>query len=188
MMRKTWMLALPLMFLLAACGTTARAASGQHHAKQASSFQTSGATASSTASVATGTVTVGGKSEQVLTTPSGLTLYYFTPDTATKATCSGACAKIWPPLVLGSGQPSGPSGLTGTLGTVQGANGLQVTYNGHPLYAFSGDKKPGQANGEGLQGKWYVATVGLASGAGGGVATSSSSGSSSSGSSGSSGW
>ena len=185
MRRKTWVLALPLMFLLAACGTTASAAGGQHHAKQAGSFTSSGAAVSGTASVAIGTVTVGGQSEQVLTTPSGRTLYYFTPDTAAKVTCSGACAKVWPPLVLGSGRPSAPSGLAGTLGTVQGANGLQVTYNGHPLYAFSGDKKPGQANGEGLQGKWYVAAVGLASGGGG---TSSGGSSSSSGSSGGSGW
>ncbi len=160
-MRKTWMLALPLLFLLAGCGTSASAAAQHHHAKKASSFH-SGGQSSSTASVAVGTVTIGGKSEEVLTTPSGMTLYYFTPDTATTVTCKGACAGIWPPLLLGSGHPSAPSGLSGKLDTVQGANGPQVTYQGHPLYTFSGDSKPGQANGQGLQGKWFVAGVGLA--------------------------
>ncbi len=174
-MRKRWMLALPLLVLLAACGTTASAATQHHHPKKTSSLS-SGPAASGTATVAVGTVKVGGKSEQVLTTPSGMTLYYFTPDSASKATCQGACATIWPPLVLGSGQPLAPAGLTGTLGTVQGSNGLQVIYNGHPLYAFSGDKKPGQANGQGLQGKWFVATVGLAASGGGSSGGSSSGG------------
>jgi len=42
------------------------------------------------------------------------------------------------------------------------ANGNQVEYNGHLLYAYSGDTAPGQTNGEGLLGKWFVATPGLA--------------------------
>jgi predicted lipoprotein with Yx(FWY)xxD motif len=35
----------------------------------------------------------------------------------------------------------------------------QVTYNGHPLYLFSGDQKPGDTNGEGVNafgGLWYA--------------------------------
>ena len=35
----------------------------------------------------------------------------------------------------------------------------QITYNGHPLYLFSGDQRPGDANGQGVNafgGLWYV--------------------------------
>jgi len=42
------------------------------------------------------------------------------------------------------------------------ANGNQIEYNGHLLYAYSGDTAPGQTNGEGLLGKWFVAIPGLA--------------------------
>ncbi len=174
-MRKTWLLALPLLFLLAACGSTSSGAPPAHHHTRKLAAHSGGA-ASGTATVATRTVMVGGTSVDALTTPSGMTLYYFTPDSATKVTCSGACAQVWPPLLLGSGQPVPPSGLGGTLAAVHGQNGLQVMYNGHPLYTFSGDKGPGQANGQGLEGKWYVATVGMAANGG-----QSSSGSSSSG-------
>jgi hypothetical protein len=46
------------------------------------------------------------------------------------------------------------------LGTTHGANGTtQVTYNHWPLYTFSGDSKPGQAKGQGLEGTWYAVTA-----------------------------
>lgn len=109
------------------------------------------------------TVSVKGKSQTVLTNPQGMTLYYFTPDSATKIACTGGCAQNWPPLAFnGSGSPQGDAPLSGKLTTVNGANGVQVEYNGHPLYTFSGDSAPGQANGEGLGGKWFVCTPSLA--------------------------
>ena len=40
----------------------------------------------------------------VLATSSGLTLYRYTVDPAGKATCTGACAKAWPPLLLSKGR------------------------------------------------------------------------------------
>jgi predicted lipoprotein with Yx(FWY)xxD motif len=33
---------------------------------------------------------------------------------------------------------------------------MQVTYNGMPLYRYSGDKNPLDTNGEGVNGAWYV--------------------------------
>ena len=45
----------------------------------------------------------------------------------------------------------------------------QVVYNGHPLYEYTGDSAAGQANGEGIMGKWYAATPTLATGAGPGT-------------------
>ena len=33
---------------------------------------------------------------------------------------------------------------------------MQVTYNGHPLYYFSGDQAPGDTNGQGIGDIWFV--------------------------------
>jgi len=109
------------------------------------------------------TVTVAGTSEQVLTTPSGLTLYYLTSDVAATPKCSAACLTHWPPL-LSAGTPALPSGVTGTLTVVQNSNGSQVAYNGHLLYTFANDKAQGDSKGEGVNafgGTWHAATPGL---------------------------
>jgi predicted lipoprotein with Yx(FWY)xxD motif len=88
---------------------------------------------------------------QILVDGSGRSLYLFEADTSNGSTCSGACAHVWPPL-LTSGQPHLGNGVTHSLvGTLRRSNGtVQVTYNGHPLYYFSGDTKSGEAKGEGL--------------------------------------
>ena len=117
----------------------------------------------SSAVLQTATATVKGQSETVLTNAQGMTLYYFTPDSATQSACSGACAQTWPPLAFtGSGGPTSSTTLAGKLSVQMDANGNQVEYNGHPLYTFSGDTAPAQTNGEGLFGKWFVATPNLA--------------------------
>src|SRR5438067_8056865 len=104
----------------------------------------------SSAVIQTATVTVKGQSETVLTNAQGMTLYYFTPDSAKQSACSGACAQTWPPLVFtGSGGPTSSTTLAGKLSVQMDANGRQVEYNGHPLYTFSGETAPGQTNGEG---------------------------------------
>jgi hypothetical protein len=55
------------------------------------------------------------------------------------------------------------SGVTGTLGSITRSDGTkQVTYDGHPLYTYAGDKSPGQASGNRLNasgGLWYEMTV-----------------------------
>src|SRR5713226_4177013 len=119
------------------------------------------ATASPTAAarvvvVHTGTTTVSGKSETVLTNAQGFTLYYHTTDTPTSV-CSGACAAAWPPLLLPSGTPGSSASLPGTLGVKTNVNGSQVTYNGHPLYLWKNDASAGQATGEGIN-NFHVAT------------------------------
>ncbi len=104
------------------------------------------------------TVTIGGV--RVLTDAHGLTLYSFAPDTPTMSKCTGSCAAYWPP-VLGSPQP-GP-GVTGKLGTIsRGGRSVQATYDGHPLYTYIGDSRPGQATGNNLDlngGLWYEVRV-----------------------------
>jgi predicted lipoprotein with Yx(FWY)xxD motif len=75
------------------------------------------------------------------------TLYLFEKDKNGKSSCSGACAKAWPPLL--------------TKGTTKRSDGTtQVTYGGHPLYTFAPDKNtPGSTKGQGVDGfgaEWYV--------------------------------
>jgi predicted lipoprotein with Yx(FWY)xxD motif len=110
--------------------------------------------------VHTGTATVSGKSENVLTNAQGFTLYYHTTDTPTSV-CSGACATAWPPLLLPSGTPGSSVSLPGTLGVETNVNGRQVTFNGHPLYLWKSDTSAGQATGEGIN-SFHVATPTIA--------------------------
>jgi predicted lipoprotein with Yx(FWY)xxD motif len=95
----------------------------------------------------------------VLTNSDGLSLYYNSADTPKKSTCTGACARIWPPLINDS--PTLDPKVKGTIGVVHDANGAQVTFNGHLLYRYSKDTQPGTALGYGKAGKWYVATPSL---------------------------
>lgn len=104
-------------------------------------------------------LTLGGHKINALVNARGFTLYYDANDTSTKVTCLGACAKRWPPLLAASQRVSAGKGVTGKLTVLKDALGLQVLYNGHPLYTYSGDKKPGQAAGQGLGKVWWVATV-----------------------------
>jgi predicted lipoprotein with Yx(FWY)xxD motif len=120
--------------------------------------------------VKTATATVSGKSETILVDAKGMTLYYYKPDSNGKVNCTGSCATIWPPLKLPSGvsKATGGSGVTGTVSTIASpSGGNQVTYDGWPLYTYSGDSAPGQTNGEGKFGRWYVVTPGLATPSGG---------------------
>lgn len=98
----------------------------------------------------------------VLTDAKGFTVYWFSLDTPAKSSCSGACASAWPPV---AGPVSAASGVTlsGTLGTITRSGGSkQETYNGHPLYTFSGDSGPGKTGGNGISGyggTWHAVTA-----------------------------
>ena len=88
---------------------------------------------------------------QVLVDSQGRTLYLFQKDSGTTSSCTGACAAAWPP-VTATGQPTAGSGVNAALlGTSPRSDGgTQVTYNGHPVYLFSGDHKAGDTNGQGV--------------------------------------
>lgn len=158
--------------LLAACGGSAATGSTSTPATSAAGGGASpSASASGPRTIATGSTSLG----TVLTTPQGLTLYYFTPEKGGTVACTGNCATIWPPLKA-SGTPSAPSGVTGSLATVQLADGSsEVTYNGWPLHTYASDTAPGQTAGQGVGGKWFVATPGLTASGGSGATPSPSS-------------
>jgi predicted lipoprotein with Yx(FWY)xxD motif len=89
----------------------------------------------------------------ILVNSKGKTLYVWAHDKGSKSTCSGMCAKYWPPVVT-SGKPKAIGGARASLlGTSRRADGrTQVTYHGHPLYTFIMDKKRGDVKGEALTG------------------------------------
>ncbi len=103
---------------------------------------------------------VGSSLGTIVVDKTGRTLYLFEKDSSGKSACTGACAVGWPPLAV-SGMPAAGSGVkAGMLATITRTDGKsQVTYNGHPLYTFTGDTKPGDTSGEGVNAfgaKWFV--------------------------------
>jgi predicted lipoprotein with Yx(FWY)xxD motif len=97
----------------------------------------------------------------VLTTDGGRTLYYFTPERGGTIACTGSCAQTWVPLLSPSGLLTTRTSLPGTLATIRRSEGVQLTYSEWPLYTFAGDEAPGDTNGQGVLGKWFVATATL---------------------------
>lgn len=151
---------------IAACGgsgsSNSSSTGGSGQAAGGAYSQGGAAKAASTPSGAS-TVTVKlskTKLGHILTDGKGRTLYLFEKDKGTASTCFGACAAGWPPLTA-TGKPALAGGLaTSKLGTTSRAGGgRQVTFGGHPLYYFVGDKAAGQTTGEGLKAfgaEWYA--------------------------------
>jgi predicted lipoprotein with Yx(FWY)xxD motif len=121
------------------------------------------AAAPKTSNGASATVGVANSSlGSILVDSTGRTLYLFKADSGSTSACTGACATAWPPL-LATGKRTAGTGLTASnLGTITRSGGnQQVTYNGHPLYLFIKDKKPGQTNGQGVTAfgaAWFALT------------------------------
>lgn len=85
----------------------------------------------------------------------GNSLYLFTLDTDRASSCESECAGAWPPLL---GDPVAANGVDDALlGNAERGNGsIQVTYNGHPLYRYSGDERAGDTNGHGFNDVWFL--------------------------------
>jgi predicted lipoprotein with Yx(FWY)xxD motif len=99
----------------------------------------------------------------ILVTSNGHTLYLFAKDRHNKSSCSGSCAKYWPPL-LAHGKPTAGAGVAvSLLGTTRRSDGaMQVSYHKHPLYTYAPDTKAGQTNGQGsfaFGAKWYAVSA-----------------------------
>ncbi len=151
--------------VIAGCGSaTANSAGSTNPRSPSTQTPTSNATVASATVSGHGAVLVGGSN--------GMTLYQFALDTANsgQTACTGGCFTTWPPLTVAAGvTPTAASGLTGQWGTItrQDGHGIQVTYNGKPLYFYSGDTKPGDANGN----YPHWSSVSAASGGGGAAPT-----------------
>jgi predicted lipoprotein with Yx(FWY)xxD motif len=144
-------------------GITAAAATTSH-----ASSMPPAAASSAAATVRTVQATVAGKTETILVNGTGLPLYYYLNDTATKSNVTGALASLWPPLTTAS--PTA-TGTTGQLTAVKDIHGNQAAYHGHLLYTFA-DDHAGQVTGQGVE-DFFVATPGLTPTAGSSTAGSS---------------
>lgn len=103
-----------------------------------------------------------GNLNPVVVNGAGFTLYRFDKDSAdpSKSNCNGDCAVTWPPVIVA---PHGKIFINGIekqdIGVIKRDDGnLQVTIGGWPVYRFSKDLKPGDTNGQGVQGTWFGVT------------------------------
>jgi predicted lipoprotein with Yx(FWY)xxD motif len=88
----------------------------------------------------------------------GMTLYIFKKDSPGKSVCSGPCLEKWPVFLAEKLQVR--CGMNAKkFSTITRDDGKkQTTYKGMPLYYFFKDAKPGDANGQGLNNDWFVAS------------------------------
>jgi predicted lipoprotein with Yx(FWY)xxD motif len=135
----------------AASSSTPASASAPSSAPASGGASASGATVIKTASSSAGTV---------LTDGSGRAVYLWVKDAGGMSACTGACAGAWPPVTTTGTATASGSAKASDLGTITRSDGSkQVTYDGHPLYYFSGDSGPGTATGQGSDGfgaKWWL--------------------------------
>jgi len=147
------------LLALAACSSSSKSGSG--------TTTTEIATTTTSAAVSTTTVPAGPtvktaqtKLGKALVNDKGFTLYTLPGDTATKSTCTGGCATLWPPLVV-TGTPTYAAGLSAAdFGKVSRGGGVeQLTYKGKPLYTFATETAPASTSGQGVGG-FQVALAG----------------------------
>jgi predicted lipoprotein with Yx(FWY)xxD motif len=96
----------------------------------------------------------------ILVDARGRTLYLFEKDRNGMSMCDSACAKFWPRATSHGAPRAGKGVHRSLLRLTRSSSGVrQVTYAGHPLYTFVGDKHAGQTSGEGLDNfgaEWYA--------------------------------
>ena len=143
--------------LVAACST------GSSGTAAAGSSSPAGASSSSAAAGGSGSTvitTVSSSAATFLANGSGHAVYLWTKDSSGMSACSGACAGAWPPVTTTGTVTASGGAKSSDLGTITRSDGTkQVTYDGHPLYLFSGDSGPGMASGQGNDGfgaKWWL--------------------------------
>ena len=145
-------------FALLAALATGTAACGSSSSAPTSSPSTTAASPASAVQLTTAAFPGVGS---VLVGPSGRTVYYLSTETASAIRCTGTCVASWPPVLVGKG--AAISGVPGTIGTATRPDGTtQLTYQGHPVYTYQGDNAPGQDNGQGVGGTWFVLKISAA--------------------------
>jgi predicted lipoprotein with Yx(FWY)xxD motif len=144
--------------LVAACSSAA--SSGTGAAAPASPAGGSSSSAGASSSGGTVITTASSSAGTFLTNGSGRAVYLWAKDTGDMSNCTGACAGAWPPVTTTGTASASGSAKASDIGTITRSDGTkQVTYDGHPLYYFSGDSGAGTATGQGSDGfgaKWWL--------------------------------
>jgi predicted lipoprotein with Yx(FWY)xxD motif len=150
-----------LIVLLAACQPSASPTGGEESrapseaASEAASMAPSEA-ASTSPGTSGVTLTIAERpAGSALAGQGGLTLYILTDEADGTIHCVDDCATNWPPLTGPVDAGDADASLLGTIDRPDGS--VQATYDGFPLYYFAGDQAPGDSNGEGLGGVWFIA-------------------------------
>jgi predicted lipoprotein with Yx(FWY)xxD motif len=155
--------AVGIALLAAACGSSATTTTTSSSAAPAASATSSASsTAAPVSAKGVAISTASGSHGVYLTGASGRAIYLWVADSNGMSSCSGACAKVWPPVTT-DGTPSAGKGVQASdLGTITRSDGTkQVTYKGHPLYYFVSDTSAGSTTGEGSDSfgaKWWLLT------------------------------
>jgi predicted lipoprotein with Yx(FWY)xxD motif len=92
----------------------------------------------------------------------GMTLYVSAGDETGVSNCVDACARIWIPYLAPykDSLSNIEKGIPGKIGTApRVGNTVQVTYEGRPLYFYSGDSVSGETKGQGLDGQWAIVSI-----------------------------
>ncbi|MGE5222263.1 MAG: hypothetical protein ACM3PY_07490 [Omnitrophica WOR_2 bacterium] len=89
----------------------------------------------------------------------GMSLYISAGDVPGKSNCTGNCLDSWLPL-LATGRVEAGNGVDiNKISIILLPGGLkQVTYGGFPLYYYVKDGSPGETNGQGIDGQWFLST------------------------------
>jgi predicted lipoprotein with Yx(FWY)xxD motif len=82
----------------------------------------------------------------VVTTVTRQAIYTWTREPKGAIRCTGACARMWPPVLVARGTvvPMHVAGIMGELGTIRRPDGMrQLTLDRRALYTYA-HEKPGQ--------------------------------------------
>lgn len=103
--------------------------------------------------------TAGSRYGRILVDGRGHALYLFTYDRVRGSRCFGDCARAWPPYYTRAAPRARGHARASLAGSIRRGKRRQVTYDGHPVYFYVGDRAPGlilcQAVTE-FGGEWFV--------------------------------
>ncbi len=101
----------------------------------------------------------------VLADNNHMSLYVLSAEVGGTLHCTGTCLSVWPPVLVPTSVTSilVATGVHGTIGFIARSGGMsQVTFNGYPVYRYTGDGGANGSSGEGVVadgGTWYLASA-----------------------------
>jgi predicted lipoprotein with Yx(FWY)xxD motif len=170
MKKRTLALLTAALLVIAACGTAGEEGTSETTLADTGDTTTSAAveeevtttapaaeetTTSAAEGMAEGVHTADTDLGTILVDAEGFTLYIFTNDTEGTSNCNEGCIENWPAVPGDSAiSPDLDAALFAT--TTRGDGSAQLTANGMPLYRYVPDAAPGDINGQGVGGVWFV--------------------------------